>query len=129
LDFCADGGHISGMNTQAHIAAAEAYYQAYLDGDLERVASFVHPEIHFKNPSVELRGKEAFLEAARNLVEQIRGIEVRARFGAGEQIMLAYDMRLKGMEEPLSAAVLMGFKDGLIASIELFFDTGAPRKG
>jgi hypothetical protein len=70
----------------------------------------------------ELAGKEAVLEAVRRFVNLARSVKVRARFAAGDQVMLAYDV---DFPEPLGVchtAVPMTFRDGLIASIKLFYD-------
>jgi hypothetical protein len=52
----------------------------------------------------------------------VKGIVVRAKFGSDDQKMLADDV---DFDEPIGicrTAVLMTFKNGLIASIELFYD-------
>jgi hypothetical protein len=105
-----------------NIAFAKSYYKAFLDKDIDAIARHLHPDVHFVAPMGETTGIDALLVAAKRLVAILKGITFRESFGAGDQIMLVYDLNYG---EPIGicrAAVLMNFKDGLIARIELFYD-------
>jgi hypothetical protein len=73
-------------------------------------------------PLAEMRGKEPVVAAATNLSQILSNIEIRARFTAGNQIMLAYDFMFPEPIGKLRAAVLMEFTYHLISKIELFYD-------
>lgn len=108
--------------TERNVTSAEAYYKAMNDKDLAGVARHLHPEVRFVGPMADLVGKEAVLEAAKRFVTLIKSLRVRAKFGSDDTAMLAYDV---DFGEPIGicrTAVLMTFKEGLIASIELFYD-------
>ena len=108
--------------TERNVTTAEAYYKAMNDKDLAGVARHLHPEVRFVGPMADLVGKEAVLEAAKRFVTLIKSLRVRAKFGSDDTAMLAYDV---DFGEPIGicrTAVLMTFKEGLIASIELFYD-------
>jgi len=108
--------------TERNVTTAEAYYEAMNDKDLAGVARHLHPDVRFVGPMADLVGKEAVLEAAKRFVTLIKSLRVRAKFGSDDTAMLAYDV---DFGEPIGicrTAVLMTFKDGLIASIELFYD-------
>jgi hypothetical protein len=108
--------------TQRNVASAEAYYQAMNDKDLAGVATHLHPEVRFIGPLADLTGKEAVFEAAKRFVSLTKGLTVRAKFGSDDKAMLTYDVNFG---EPIGicrTAVLMTFKDELIACIELFYD-------
>jgi len=108
--------------TERNVASAESYYQAMRNKDLAGVARHLHPDVQFIGPMANLAGKEAVLEAAKRFTSLINGIRIHAKFGSEDQAMLTYDADLA---EPIGicrTAVLMTFKDGLIARIELFYD-------
>jgi len=108
--------------TERNVTTAEAYYEAMNDKDLAGVARHLHPDVRFVGPMADLVGKEAVLEAAKRFVTLIKSLRVRAKFGSDDTAMLAYDV---DFGEPIGicrTAVLMTFKQGLIASIELFYD-------
>jgi hypothetical protein len=105
-----------------HVALAESYYAAFNDKDLSAIKRHLHPEVRFISPMGESSGRDSVLEAAGRLIGIIKSIKVRAKFGAGDQVMLAYDLYYGERAAICRAAVLMNFKDGLIARLELFYD-------
>jgi ketosteroid isomerase-like protein len=108
--------------TEKSVASAVAYYKAMADKDLAGMARHLHPDVRLISPMEELIGKEAVLAAVKPLLNLVKSIRVHAKCGSQGQAMLTYDMEFA---EPIGAvrtAVLMTFKDGLIARSELFFD-------
>jgi hypothetical protein len=108
--------------TTNNIDSALAYYKAFNNRDLPGIAQHLHPNVLFVTAMGESSGKEAVLEAAKRLLTIIKCIKIRAKFGSGDQVMLAYDLHYGEPEAVCCAAVLMNFKDDLIAHIELFYD-------
>jgi SnoaL-like protein len=108
--------------SEDNIASAEAYYRAFNDKDLAGIARRLHPDVQFVAPFGESSGRATVLEAAKRLLGILKSIEIRARFGSGDQVMLAYDLVYGEPAQVCHAAVLMNFQDGLIARIELFYD-------
>jgi ketosteroid isomerase-like protein len=107
---------------ERNMASAEAHYQAMNSKDPAGMARTLHPDVRFISPLADLNGKEAVLDAAKRLLTLLKGVKVHAKFGSESQAMLTYDL---DFAEPMGicrTAVLMTFKDGLIARIELFFD-------
>jgi ketosteroid isomerase-like protein len=105
-----------------NIAFAKSYYNAFNNKDIEAIARHLHPDVHFVAPMGESTGIDDLLGAATRLIGVLKSITIRASFGAGDQVMLAYDLNYG---EPIGicrVAVLMNFKEGLIARIELFYD-------
>jgi ketosteroid isomerase-like protein len=107
---------------EKNVASAVAYYQAMADKDLTAMARHLHPDVRLTSPMDDLDGKEAVLAAVKPLVNLIKSITVRAKFASEDQAMLAYDMEFAKPVGVCRTAVLMTFKDGLIARSELFFD-------
>jgi hypothetical protein len=92
------------------------------DKDVSRMARYLHPDVQLVGPMDALTGKDAVLEAAKRLFNFIKSIKVQAKLGSGDQVMLTYDMDFAEPVGICRAAVLMTFKEGLIARSELFFD-------
>jgi hypothetical protein len=105
-----------------NVAVAEGYYRAFNDKDLAGIARHLHADVQFVAPMGESSGKGAVLEAAKRLLGVMKRIEIRAKFGSGDQVMLAYDLTYGEPVALCRAAALISFKDGLIARLELFYD-------
>jgi hypothetical protein len=105
-----------------NVTSAEGYYNAMLAKDFNKVASYLHDNIDFIGPLGNLYGKEAVVLAAKSLSQILQDIQIRSRFAANDQIMLAYDFMFPAPIGKLRAAVLMEFTDQLISKIELFYD-------
>jgi hypothetical protein len=110
------------MNTTDNLSLAESYYNAMLAKDFDKMASYLHDNVHFIGPLAEIHGKEAVASAAKNFGRILQDIQIRSRFVAGDQIMFAYDMIVPEPIGKFRAAALMEFTDQLIAKIELFYD-------
>ena len=107
---------------ERNVASAEDYYKAMSDKNVSGMAQYLHPDVQLVGPLDALTGKEAVLEAAKRFFNFIKSINVRAKLGSGDQVMLAYDMDFGEPVGNCRSAVWMTFKDGLIARSELFFD-------
>jgi hypothetical protein len=110
------------MSTTDNLGLAESYYNAMLAKDFNRMASYLHDNVQFIGPLAEMHGKDAVVTAAKNFGGILQDIQIRSRFAAGDQIMLAYDMVVPAPIGKFRAAVLMEFTDWLISKIELFYD-------
>jgi len=110
------------MNTTDNLSLAESYYNAMLAKDFEKMAGYLHNNVHFIGPLAEMHGKEPIVTAAKNFGGILQDIQIRSRFAAGDQIMFAYDMVVPAPIGKFRAAVLMEFTDGFISKIELFYD-------
>ncbi|RUP41313.1 MAG: nuclear transport factor 2 family protein [Acinetobacter sp.] len=110
------------MNTTDNLNLAESYYNAMLAKDFDKMAGYLHDNVHFIGPLAEMHGKDAVVTAAKNFAGILQDIQIRSRFSAGDQIMFAYDMVVPSPIGKFRAAVLMEFTDGFISRIELFYD-------
>jgi len=110
------------MNTTDNLTIAESYYNAMLAKDFDKMASYLHDNVHFIGPLAEMHGKNAVVTAAKNFGGILQDIQIRSRFADGDQIMFAYDMVVPAPIGEFRAAVLMEFTDGFISKIELFYD-------
>jgi hypothetical protein len=110
------------MNATDNLSFAEGYYNAMLAKDFDKMANYLHNNVHFIGPLAEMHSKEAVVAAAKNFGGILQDIQIRSRFAADDQIMFAYDMVLPAPIGKFRASVLMEFTDQLISKIELFYD-------
>lgn len=108
--------------SEKNIAIAVAYYQAMNKKDLSAMEKYLHPEVRLIGPLADITGKDAVLGTVKHLLAVFNTLTIRARFGAGDQVMLAYDIDFPAPIGISRAAVLLTFQDGLIIRYELFFD-------
>ncbi len=109
--------------SEENINIALNYYKAMHNKDAQELDKYLHPQVEFLGPIAKLAGKEAVLEAAKRFMSLLNNVTVRAKFASGNQVMLVYDTAFPDPIGNVSAACLMNFTEGLIARIELFFDT------
>lgn len=105
-----------------NLKVAENYYNSMLAKDFDKIAGYLHNDVHFIGPLAEMHGKDAVVTAAKNFGGILRDIQIRSRFSSDNQIMFAYDMVVPVPIGKFRAAVLMEFTDRLISKIELFYD-------
>jgi hypothetical protein len=105
-----------------NLKSAQNYYNAMLAKDFDAMERYLHDNVHFIGPLVEMHGKDAVVSAAKNFSGILQDIQIRSRFAADNQIMFAYDMIVPAPIGKFRAAVLMEFSDRLISKIELFYD-------
>jgi hypothetical protein len=107
----------------SNISIAEAYYTAIREKNKDSVSKYLHSDIHFKGPMAEAGGKEPVLKIIQNFSNAILDLNIRAKFESGNQAMLAYDVSFPEPVGMVRGAVLMTFQEGLISTIELFYDS------
>lgn len=115
------------MNTTSfevndNLTVAESYYNAMLTKNFDKMASYLHDNVHFIAPLAEIHGKGDVVLAAKNFGNMLQDIQIRSRFAGHNQIMFAYDMIVLPPVGKFRAAVLMEFIDQHISKIELFYD-------
>jgi len=103
-------------------AASAAYLDAWARKDLEGIAARLHPDVHFMAPMQELNGRDAVLASAARVFPLLERFETRAKFVSRDRAMFAYDFICREPIGVCRTAELVGFEDGLIREIELFFD-------
>lgn len=111
------------MNTSNNnITLVETYYQNMMEKNFEAMEKCLHDDVDFIGPLSTMSGKEAVVNAAKNLSAMCESIIIKAKFSAADQVMLAYDFYFPKSIGKLPAAVLMNIKNNQISRIELFYD-------
>lgn len=108
--------------SEKNVATAIAYYQAMDNKDLSALEKHLHPEVRLIGPLADITGKDAVLNSVKHLMALFNKLRVRTQFGAGDRVMLAYDIDFPAPIGISRAAVLLTFQDDLIIRYELFFD-------
>ncbi len=109
--------------SEKNVASAVAYYEAMNNKDLSAMEKYLHSEVRFISPMADVTGKEAVLNPVKHLLALFNRLTIRAQFGSGDQVMLAYDINFPAPIGISRSAVLLTFKEELIIRYELFFDT------
>ena len=109
--------------SEKNMMVAEAYYAAMNEKDVESMEKRLHPDIQFIGPMAEIQGKKAVLEAIKGFTAAFKTLTVRAKFHSEDQVMLAIDTEFPAPIGNHRTASLLTIQDGLIAEIELFYDT------
>lgn len=98
------------------------YLTAWQRKDADAISALVHPNVHFKGPMAELRGREAFMTACKNMFPIMKDYRVRVVAETGNRAIFAYDFVCAEPIGVCRTAELLIVTDGLISDVELFFD-------
>lgn len=104
---------------------AEEYYKLVGEKDAEGIKKHLHPDVEFYGPLAALKGKEAVLKATGNFMNLFKSLNIRTKFGSGDQAMIVYEVDIPGIAKNFPSAALLSFCEGLIVRIQLFYD-GSP---
>ena len=108
--------------SENNIKIAENYYKAMGKKDINEIASYLQPNARLKSPFTEIEGKDKMLEAIKGFMTSFDSLNITAKFGSVDGAMLAFDMKYPEPIGSIRASSLVAINDGLISSIELFFD-------
>jgi hypothetical protein len=114
---------------EKNLMTVEAYYKALNDKNLSAIAQCLHPNVKFLGAMASIAGKEEVLEGVKRLLPLFNDLTIRAKFAAGNQVMLAYDLNCFEPIGTIRVAALISLEEtNLISGIELFFDPRAFEK-
>lgn len=102
---------------------AKAYYTLIAEKNSDALADYLHTNVEFYSPLGTYMGREAVLEGIRVFMNRFTSLTVRAHFGSKNQAAVIYNTDIIGIANDFPSASLLSFKDGLIAKIELFYDS------
>lgn len=107
---------------QDNAAIGKAFYTSMGEKKIEEIAKYLHPHVQFSAPLAKLQGKEAYLEALKNFINYFNTLTIRATFAEDNHALVVYDADCPAPVGHLPSAALMSFSEGLITTIELFYD-------
>lgn len=109
------------MSTPIQSACSD-YLEAWATKDLDRIAERLHPDVQFKGPMREMRGRDEVLASSKSIFQLLDRFEVRDRFVDGDRAIFVYDFVCRAPIGVCPTAELVRFEDGLIREITLFYD-------
>lgn len=105
-----------------NLERAEEYYKWIGEKNKEDIKKYLDSDVEFYGPLSTLKGREVVLEATGNFMNTFKSLEIRTKFGAGDQAMIVYDVDIPDISKNFPGASLLTFRNSLIVKIELFFD-------
>ena len=108
--------------TKETITVARSYYDAMGRKDLPEIEKYLHPDVHFKAPLAQTKGKEALLESIEKFFSLFHSSTIHAKFGDEDSAMVVYDLDCPQPIGLFRSVALLRFQDGLIVDVELFYD-------
>jgi hypothetical protein len=107
-----------------NIDVAETYYTSMRDKNFTAMAVCLHPEVSFVGPLATMIGKAQVVEAAKKFAAFFTSLVIQDKFNAEhpDKVMLVLEFNCPEPVGAFRAASFLSFTDGLIASIELFYD-------
>jgi hypothetical protein len=116
------------MSTEssAVTTSAQQVVQTYLDAwrhkNADAMGRCVHSDVSFRGPLSESREREAFVDGAKRMFPLLREHRVRSILMGNDQAMFVYDFVCTEPIGVCRTAEFVTLKDGLIGSVEIFFD-------
>lgn len=98
------------------------YYEAMGNRDIETVSKYLHEHVTFSGPLANTQGKDIVLGAVKGFMAFFQDLTIRHVFGDKDQVMVVYDMNFPAPIGLFRGAALLKVQDGLITSVELFYD-------
>ena len=101
---------------------AEAYYKAMGKKDFSEMEKYLHPDVQFRAPLAQTKGKQALLEGVKGFCNVFSALRICDKFENGDKAVIVYELDCK---EPIGlcrSVALLGFTEELISNIELFYD-------
>ena len=108
--------------TDKNLNIAITYYTSMNNKEFDKMASCLHPNIHFIGPLSVMDGKESVVEAAKNFAMFFKNLTISEKFSSNDKVMLALEFDCPAPIGIFRGASLLSFNDGLISRIELFYD-------
>lgn len=108
--------------TNTSLLIAQAYYTAMGEKNIVKMETYLHPEVQLLTPLVDLKGKEAVIEAIKKVLPAFSKLIIRTTFEATDQAMVVYDFDFPAPIHHCPTAALLTFQKEQIIKIELFFD-------
>jgi hypothetical protein len=112
---------ISSM-TASTLDLATAYLAAWQRKDVAAIAKHLDPQVHFTGPMMDVTGRDAVIASAERILPLLLEFNVRSTLVSHDRAMFAYDFVCHQPIGTCRTAELVTFEEGLIKTIELFYD-------
>lgn len=78
--------------TKNNLMIATEYCVAMGEKNLEKIATYLHPDVEFLGPLSEVKGKEKYCEMLMGFMGFFKTYDVRVICASENHVMLAYDV-------------------------------------
>ena len=112
----------SSFATTAVPQVVQTYLNAWKHKDAEAMGRCVHAGLSFRGPMSESQGRDAFVEGSKRMFPLLREHWLRSILASSDQAMFTYDFVCAEPVGVCRTAEAVTVKDGLIGSVEIFFD-------
>jgi hypothetical protein len=100
----------------------DAYYEAWIDGDLDKVRSLLHDDLSFRGPIDTFDNADDYMDALRRLAPAFQGMRKTKVLVDGDDICTIYDFIGPPPIETQPIAEWHRVRGDRIEMIRLFFD-------
>ncbi|MDP1723648.1 MAG: nuclear transport factor 2 family protein [Alphaproteobacteria bacterium] len=107
---------------KSNVEIAKEYCTSMSEKNIEKIATYLHPDVEFLGPLSEVKGKEKYCETLKGFMDLFKTYDVRVICSSEDHVMLAYDVEFFEPAITVRTAALLTIQDNLIQRIELFFD-------
>jgi hypothetical protein len=107
---------------QRNVDLVESYYLAMGEKNTPEMSKYLHNDVEFIGPLVQLQGKESVIQVAQQLTSFYSSLNICSKFASGDQVMIVYDLDFRAPIGKFRVAALMDVRADLIERIELFYD-------
>src|SRR5665213_2193095 len=108
--------------TASTLDLATSYLSAWGRKDVAAIAQHLDPDVHFKGPMTDVTGRDRVVASTERILPMLQAFIVRSTFVSGDRAMFAYDFVCHPPIGTCRTAELVTFVNGLVKSIELFYD-------
>ncbi len=110
-------------NAMNNIEIVRAYYAAMGEKNIQKMAQHLHENIELISPFATIHGKDNVIKALGELCETFISLQFRTTFSSENQVVAIYNFDFPQPIGTARAAALITLQNGLMITIELFFDT------
>lgn len=103
-------------------ASTHAYFDVWNRKDAAGIRALLHPDVRFVGPLTQMQGRENVAASFASLLPMLQEVALRHVLTDGERAIATYDFICNDPIGRIRIAEALTFSDGLIMSIELFFD-------
>lgn len=109
--------------SDSNLSIVLSYYDAINHNDPNLAAKKLADDVKIISPLATKTGKVDVIEALKNICSIVERVTIRSKFSSEDHVMLALDMRFPKPIGILRVASLLKLEQGLIARIEMFYDS------
>lgn len=101
---------------------AKKYYTAMGQKKIQALEQYLHPEVEFKSPLMQVVGKENVAQGALKFMDVFNSIEIQHIFEDNDSAAIVFDTICPAPIGTFRSVTYMTIENNFITNMELFFD-------